>query len=833
MIFKVNQKLNKKKFAFFASLFFFIFGGVFVLGYEASANETVDAIRNLASLFSDPKNFILLSIGYVLQLLINGIGIFSTMIVDAIVSLAAYNNFVKESSIEKSWVLVRDFCNMFFILILLVIAFATILQIESYNMKKWLPKLLIMAILINFSKSIAGLIIDVSQVFMMTFVSSFGSGGGFVDALGINDYFSMAKSELVYGDTKVDFFSTVVGMMFSLVYLLIATVVLIVVLAVLVMRIVMLWIYVVLSPLAFLLAAFPGGQKYSSRWWDEFIKQVITGPILAFFIWLALIVSNTNPSLSDNGDCFGFAEIFCPGNFIHYIIAIGMLMGGLIITSQAGGAVGGIASKGMGAINKGKSFALNKTGAGVKKVGIGTAKKTGRVGLGLARTVDSSIGAGLGIKGGAFETVGRGVIGVPKSIGNRWKKRRGDVKDNYDDQRDIARATAMATNTKEEREARAAEFSKITKTDKKGNVLTYDEKEKSFVKKDKDTGEITHREKAPKMTEARMRMIESFSRTNSSAVAADKAAEDKEVVEKADELDKSGISEQELHRRVSDRSFSESDRKAAALRLGTKADHLGGMTQEQVKEVRGTLGSNKILQSKFDESMEKKYAHKIYNLDEEDGQKKYIKAARKGKIDDNLDESALRDERVHTLLEKETPAKYERMMKIAKEDKSTADAAKIGLGRAIDSNNFVLDSNGIINPFRKQMVQLTDNLGEALKDVKVEDIPKGVNSIIENMSATQMAKMDVNNFDDKAMLKTFGNDTEKRDKFRGSFNAAIELRIDSKELAQVKRAEGKIVPQLKERLDAKNARNADNNDNNEDKDNSNENTNQIGTDRDD
>jgi hypothetical protein len=44
-------------------------------------------------------------------------------------------------------------------------------------------------------------------------------------------------------------------------------------LGMLVMRIVMIWIYVVLSPLAYLLASFPGGQQYSSRWWKDFTSN--------------------------------------------------------------------------------------------------------------------------------------------------------------------------------------------------------------------------------------------------------------------------------------------------------------------------------------------------------------------------------------------------------------------------------------------------------------------------------------------------------------------------------------------------------------------------------
>jgi len=78
---------------------------------------------------------------------------------------------------------------MSFILILLIIAFATILRQESYS-KKLLPKLLIMAVLINFSRTIFGLLIDFSQVIMLTFVNAFSAGGGyFIKALELIFYF--------------------------------------------------------------------------------------------------------------------------------------------------------------------------------------------------------------------------------------------------------------------------------------------------------------------------------------------------------------------------------------------------------------------------------------------------------------------------------------------------------------------------------------------------------------------------------------------------------------------------------------------------------------------
>src|SRR3990167_1429945 len=104
----------------------------------------------------------LIAIGVIAALMTVLFGAINSLIISAIVTLTSYNNFVNESSIIGAWVIIRDLCNMFFILILLVVAFAAILRIESYQWKKILPKLLIMAVLINFSRTFCGLIIYAS-----------------------------------------------------------------------------------------------------------------------------------------------------------------------------------------------------------------------------------------------------------------------------------------------------------------------------------------------------------------------------------------------------------------------------------------------------------------------------------------------------------------------------------------------------------------------------------------------------------------------------------------------------------------------------------------------
>jgi hypothetical protein len=327
--------------------------------------------------------------------IISGLGVVVGLVIEVLIRVAQYNDFTNAQAIEKGWLVVRDLANMFFILVFLIIAFATILRVETYNYKKHLPKLLLMAVFINFSKTIAGLIIDFGQVVMITFVNGFKDigAGNLTHMLGLTEIMYMREGGEISDWTILSAF------LLALLYIIVALVVIVAILAVLVMRMVMLWIYVVLSPLAFLLAAFPGGKKYSSMWWSNFSKEVIVGPVLAFFIWLSFVtVSITTggneivpmTEITDNMTSEQIEEIQAsneqitkaatPDVFIKFIISIGMLVGGLVVSKQIGATAGSAAGTALNTLNSGRRKVLGagrsalrsgirRTGRGIKTVG--------------------------------------------------------------------------------------------------------------------------------------------------------------------------------------------------------------------------------------------------------------------------------------------------------------------------------------------------------------------------------------------------------------------------------------------------------------------------------
>lgn len=375
------KKINFKKILSFKNAAFslFIFGAVFLIGHIALASAS-EAIGNI--------------VGSVIAVFIRAVSSILILLVNVLMSVAAYSDFINAPAVFKGWIVVRDVCNLFFVIILLIIAFATILGKEEYGAKKMLPKLVLAAVLINFSKLICGLMIDISSVVMLTFINAFSSvgAGNILDILGIAEVTRISVSN---DDSGLVTFGTIISAyIFGLIYVVIATVVVAAMLGMLVVRVVMIWILVVLSPLAFFLEAVPGkGATYAGQWWSNWTSNLLVGPIIAFFLWLSFaslqggnpIVANESNDLANNNvgivDSSGLgSKAGTTSAMSKFVIAIGMLLGGMKIAQgvggEAGSAMGKIFSKGKGTATAAGIGALV---ASRKAVGRGTLLGVGKV----------------------------------------------------------------------------------------------------------------------------------------------------------------------------------------------------------------------------------------------------------------------------------------------------------------------------------------------------------------------------------------------------------------------------------------------------------------------
>lgn len=323
--------------------------------------------------------------------------------------VVGYNGFVESTAVQIGWTLVRDLTNLFFVVVLLIIAFGTILRLgDNYSIKKLLPKVLIMAVLVNFSLVIAGLLIDASQVIMLTFVAAFDESVGFnlFNTLGIKDATSIKT--FANTGTATELISTLTSVfvtnLMAILFLFISMFTIVVMTLIFVARIVALWILLVLAPLPYVLFAFPRLKQYATMWWTEFTKYLIIGPVMAFFLWLAFAVVNqegfslfedasssigglgsdesVNKFLKESGV---FNRILEKSEFTKYVISIAMLFAGMIAAQKAGVAGGNLAGSALAGIKK-KGLAPFMGAASLVGKLPGTASKVlyGKFGIGLS-----------------------------------------------------------------------------------------------------------------------------------------------------------------------------------------------------------------------------------------------------------------------------------------------------------------------------------------------------------------------------------------------------------------------------------------------------------------
>ncbi|OGY91887.1 MAG: hypothetical protein A3H70_04430 [Candidatus Komeilibacteria bacterium RIFCSPLOWO2_02_FULL_48_11] len=350
------------------------------------------------------------------QIIIELVGKIFTVLIEILLAVVDYNDFINAPAVIKGWVLVRDVANMAFLIIFIAIAFATILGIEKYEYKQLLPKLLIMAVLVNFSRTICGIIIDAAQVVMMTFVNGFKdvAAGNLIRGFGITDMLTLRDLGETEGVTGT---ALAAASILAVAMLVIATVTVGIMVLMFVIRIIYLWILIVLSPFAFMLSAAPGFSGKFNEWWDKFARYVFIGPLLAFFLWLSFsIMSSVDPGqnlATQNKINFGsttsavgmagrtsasITAVSRSDNLLSFGIAIALLMLALSTANSIGVAGGKLAGSAMAKIQSG---------------GI----KLGKI-------------AGLGVLGGLPAIAGGTLLGTQKGRQaldwvNRWQALRG------------------------------------------------------------------------------------------------------------------------------------------------------------------------------------------------------------------------------------------------------------------------------------------------------------------------------------------------------------------------------------------------------------------------
>lgn len=367
------------------------------------------------------ENALIQVVGFIIGFFVNILGIILIKFIGILVAVAQFNNFIDAPAVKVGWSVTRDISNMFFIVALLLIAVGTMFRIDQYRYSRTLQKLIMMAILINFSKAIAGFFIDFSQVVMLTFVNAFKdqAAGSLSAGFGIDKLLTISTNVSAAGG-EIETLSVLGSLFAALIMVFVATVIVVIFTILLIQRIIMLWIYIVLAPTAYMVAVLPGSLgSWWSSWWRDFSQYLIKGPVIAFFLWLALTIITlstntlipTTSTIEQQADLQkeafekpAFVNEATTGTaIINYLVAIGMLIAGLQQAAKSSGAAGAVAGKWMGNFNKwGGAIATSPLKAG---------------GAVLKRPAYGAAGGALGGAAAAFNSRGLAWTGLGTTFG--------------------------------------------------------------------------------------------------------------------------------------------------------------------------------------------------------------------------------------------------------------------------------------------------------------------------------------------------------------------------------------------------------------------------------
>jgi len=318
-------KKNKKWLSFLGLVVF----GCFLVSNNSLAQQdaTLDALKTGAGWVTGALlagvNVILYAIlKFVFVLFSGSMWLLNTMINPEMFATVFFSDTAK-IGINSAWSFVRDFFNMFFILIIVLVGLSTILGVSKFKDKTVLLRVVFAAMLINFSKPLTLFVIDVSQIFMRFFaeaISNFDLPVKMNELINLETIFAGADFTL---NDEFTFFVVIVTV---IIMVLILTVMFFYLAISLIVRMIAFWVLIILSPLAMFGFAMEGTKFGSMKdaWFKKLMSWSFYGPILLFFIWLAIILLDAMTSaISKAGKmAMPVTETTGLGGFIQQLLGI-------------------------------------------------------------------------------------------------------------------------------------------------------------------------------------------------------------------------------------------------------------------------------------------------------------------------------------------------------------------------------------------------------------------------------------------------------------------------------------------------------------------------------
>lgn len=291
--------------------------------------------------------------------------------------------------VREGFRLTLSLTNLGFVMAIIAIAFGTMLRLESYGLKQMLWKLVAAALLVNFSFTFAGIIIDFFNVFGNYFIQAASPGdiGNFAanmaNALNVSSLsgVKVAVPENLGGDILkfgLSYVSSFVSVASTAIFMTVLTITFFAVAFMLLVRHIYLMFLLIVMPLAWLLWIFPNVAGLNKKWWETFIQWNLFFPLVSFVLYLSILTSKKvgevvtldsagSAVLKGAASVSGLAESTLI-SFLQIIIQVGFIFGGLIMAQSL--KVAG-ANTAMSMANSAKGWIMGATGKAARTVGGG------------------------------------------------------------------------------------------------------------------------------------------------------------------------------------------------------------------------------------------------------------------------------------------------------------------------------------------------------------------------------------------------------------------------------------------------------------------------------
>jgi len=342
-------------------------------------------------------------------------------------------------ALQVGWSTFRDLANIFFIFILIWIAISTILNLKSHATMGLLVKIIIVALLINFSLFFTKVIIDTSNIVTIQFYNAMTRGYTNFDDIdngiamvfqvqtGVNTFFPNGgitdgrggANDVDYSKILPDNSSYLTIGLMGLIFMIISSFVFLAAAILLATRFVILIFLMITAPLAYVGSILPMAGGYSKKWWDTLFEQCIFAPVMMMFLWFTatVIKSPIFQAILGNGVTAGSettASIATAinagaadsvGVIFNFIIVTIFMVASLIVAKNAGAVGGGWAVKSAKTVAGMASFGAAGW-IGRRTVGAGAyaaAERLKDTGFGTTRFGTAMTRGLRGVAGGSFD----------------------------------------------------------------------------------------------------------------------------------------------------------------------------------------------------------------------------------------------------------------------------------------------------------------------------------------------------------------------------------------------------------------------------------------------